>query len=78
MLKHNLSLFAAAAVIFTATVAVAAYDFDGTPDPDEEREYTRKSGDQYVYYGGRHYRTVGRTGSLGRRSFRGGGLHGGK
>lgn len=79
MLKHNLALIAGSLVLFGSTLAVAAIDFDSTPDPNEDRQIRRKSGDMFVYYNGRGYRSLStRRGSLGNRTFRGGGLHGGK
>lgn len=79
MLKHNLALIAGSLVLFGSAIAVAAYDFDSTPPPDEDRQYSRKSGDMVVFYRGRSYRALsGRRGSVHNRPFRGGGLHGGK
>lgn len=79
MLKRNLALLAGSVALFASSVAIAAVDFDSPPPTDEDRQYTRKSGDMIIFYNGRSYRSLsGRRGSLHTRGYRGGGLHGGK
>lgn len=74
----GLGLLCGLLFLFIAAIAVAANP-DDSPPTDNEREYTRRHRDMHVVYYGRHaYPRSGRLGSVGNRSFRGGGLHGGK
>lgn len=79
MLKYNMALLIGSATLFTAAIAMASIETDGAPPRDENRTYTRKSGDMVIFYNGRGYRSLStRRGSLHNRSYRGGGLRGGK
>ena len=81
MWKFNTALLAGSAVIFAASVAAASFHYDGAPDRDADRTTTRKNGDMFIYYGGRSYyhrSMTSRRGGVGMRSYRGGGLRGGK
>ena len=81
MLKRNLGLIIFSLVIFIGAIAIAAIPTDNAPDnKDETQRMTRKNGDMIVVYHGRRG-FIGRShrrGSLGTRSFQGGGLRGGK
>lgn len=82
MLKRHIGLLVISLVIFVGSVAVAAIPTDNAldNDGDQTRRTTRKGGDMIIiYHGRRGY--MGRSmrgGSLGTRSYRGGGLRGGK
>ncbi len=67
-------------VILVAFIGVSyAIGPDDSPDPHSDRQIQRKSGDMHVIWSGRTYRSrTIRPGSVGNRTFRGGGLHGGK
>ncbi len=79
MLKYNLALIAGSLVLFGSAVAVASFQFDGAPDRNTDSQSTRKNGDMVIFYHGRSYRALSsRRGSVSNRSFRGGGLRGGK
>lgn len=66
-------------VVLALTFAVAyAIPFDDSPEPGKDRVFTRKQGDMAVYWYGRSVTPRARLGSVGNRSFQGGGLHGGK
>ena len=76
--KANIFLgVGAVAVAAIAGATAFAIGPNDSPDPKSDRTLTRKDGDMYVYYGGHRYRS-GRLTSPLNRSFRGGGLHGGK
>jgi hypothetical protein len=82
MLKRNLGLVALSAFILVGAVAFAAIPADNAPDPDKQdsQRMSRKNGDMVIFYHGRRG-YVGRSlrrGSIGTRSYRGGGLRGGK
>lgn len=81
MLKRNLGLIAISLVIFVGAVAVAAVPTDNAPDNERDTgQISRKNGDMIIFYHGRRG-YMGRSmrgGSLGTRSYRGGGLRGGK
>lgn len=79
MLKTNLSLLAGSAILFFASVAVASMHFDGAPKRDQDTSMQRKNGDMLIFYHGRSYRAMSsRQGGVMGRSFRGGGIRGGK
>lgn len=83
MLKYNAGLLIGSIVLFTGTLAFASFQYDGAPSPDEPSQSTRKGGDMRVsYYGHRRMnraiRRSSRQGSMHNRTYRGGGLHGGK
>ena len=79
MLKYNLSLLAGSAVLFAASIAAASFHYDGAPDRDEDKRVTAKNGDMIIFYHGRSYRSMSsRRGGAFNRSYRGGGLRGGK
>ncbi len=82
MIRKNLSLIVFTLLIFGSAIAIAAIPFDSAPsnDDDNARNITRKNGDMIIFYSGRrgYYGRSHRTGSLGTRSYRGGGLRGGK
>ena len=78
MSKSNLALGAVSALLAFAGVATAlAIGPNDSPDPNSDKQIQRKSGDMYVHWRGRSYRSARMT-SPANRSFRGGGLHGGK
>lgn len=79
MLKHNLALIAGSLALFACSIALASVDFDRPPAPDRDQQITRKRGDMIIFYNGAGYRSLStRRGSVHNRTFRGGGLHGGK
>lgn len=79
ILQKNLLLFGGALILAVLAGAAAfAIGPNDSPDPRSDREINRKSGDMYVFYGGRGYYRSARMTSPMNRSFRGGGLHGGK
>ncbi|RAL21799.1 hypothetical protein DL240_13180 [Lujinxingia litoralis] len=88
MLKHLLVLGVFCVLVFGAFTALAfVFSPDNSPPVDHENDLVRTRNDQrIVYYGRAGYYGVGRPGlhrsgrlgSVGNRSFRGGGLHGGK
>lgn len=81
MLKRNIGLLTISLIIFVGSVAIAAIPTDNAPENDKDtRRLTRKNGDMIIFYHGRRG-YVGRSmrgGSVGNRSYRGGGLRGGK
>lgn len=78
MKKSNLMLGAVSAFVAVIGIATAlAIGPDDSPDPNSDKKIERKSGNMYVHWRGRSYRSARMT-SPANRSFRGGGLHGGK
>lgn len=65
---------------FAVTAGLAfAFAPDDSPRSSEASKLHRKDGDMFVYWGGtRSWRRSLRADSVGNRTFRGGGLHGGK
>jgi len=84
LLKNNILLAIYCGLLFTAfSVAALAIGPNDSPDPDSDTQTTRKSGDLWILYSGRSYGSRYRSnsmklGSVGNRSFQGGGVHGGK
>jgi hypothetical protein len=78
MKTENLMLGAVSAFLLVGGVSMAlAIGPNDSPDPNSDKQMERKSGDMYVHWRGRSYRSARMT-SPANRSFRGGGLHGGK
>lgn len=76
--KANVLLgIGAVAVAAIAGATAFAIGPNDSPNPNRDHKVSRKDGDMYIFYGGRSYRS-GRLTSPLNRSFRGGGLHGGK
>ncbi len=80
MLNNTITLLVVCFLIFAGTVGIAfATSPDDSPDSNRKQTYNRKGGDMYImYYGYRGYGRSSRGGSVGNRSFAGGGLRGGK
>lgn len=73
------SMYIWSGLVVVITLAIAlAVPFDDSPAPGKDRTFTRKNGDMAVFWYGRSATPHGRLGSVGNRSFQGGGLHGGK
>lgn len=82
MLNNTISLLVVCLLVFGVSVGIAvATPPDDSPDPEKKQSYNRKRGDMFImYYGYRRgfYGRSSRGGSVGNRSFSGGGLRGGK
>ncbi len=78
MSKSNIILAVVCGLVAFLGIATAvAIGPDDSPDPNSDKKIERKSGNMYVHWRGRSYRSARMT-SPANRSFRGGGLHGGK
>ncbi len=81
MLNNTVTLLIVCFLVLAGTVGIAlAASPDDSPDSTKKQTYNRKGGDMYIMYYG-YRRGIGRTsrgGSVGNRSFSGGGLRGGK
>ncbi len=79
MRKQLTSLTIACVAVFAVFMIAAFADGpDDSPDPKKERTVTRKGGDFFLLWGGSSRVRSNRMESLGNRSFRGGGVRGGK
>ncbi len=82
MLNNTVTLLIVCFLVFAGTFGIAfAASPDDSPDSAQKKTYNRKGGDMYIMYYGYRRGAFGRTsrgGSVGNRSFSGGGLRGGK
>ncbi len=82
MLNNTITLLIVCFLVLACTVGMAfAASPDDSPDSTKKQTYNRKGGDMYIMYYGYRGGAFGRTsrgGSVGNRSFSGGGLRGGK